>query len=267
MTDTKKTKRQQAFDIYKEHGGKIDLTEIARMLGSPAGTVRGWKSKDKWDDQLAGTFHEEKRSAPKKKAERSGKSKGGAPKGNTNAKGNKGGAPPKNTNAVSHGLFAKHLPLETLEILTGVAQLDPTDMLWQNIMIQYTAILRAQKIMYVRDQYDKTEETVGMSKSIDGQSMTKTFQQAWDKQDQFLSSQSRAMATLNNMIKQFVTITDEADERHVKLATMNATLRKTEAEAAILQNKADKLTLNQESQENIFDLIDIGQQLLGGEAE
>lgn len=75
MSNDKLTKRQQAFEMYKEHKGKIDLVEIANSLGSPPGTVRGWKSKDKWDDVLGGTFQPKKRNAPKKKTERSIKEK------------------------------------------------------------------------------------------------------------------------------------------------------------------------------------------------
>ena len=75
MSNDKLTKRQQAFEMYKEHKGKIDLVEIANSLGSPPGTVRGWKSKDKWDESLGGTFQPKKRNAPKKKPERSSKKK------------------------------------------------------------------------------------------------------------------------------------------------------------------------------------------------
>ena len=75
MSNDKLTKRQQAFEMYKEHKGKIDLVEIANSLGSPPGTVRGWKSKDKWDEQIGGTFQPKKRNAPKKKPERSSKKK------------------------------------------------------------------------------------------------------------------------------------------------------------------------------------------------
>lgn len=71
MSNDKLTKRQQAFEMYKEHKGKIDLVEIANSLGNPPGTVRGWKSKDKWDDQLGGTLQPKKRSVPKKEVERS----------------------------------------------------------------------------------------------------------------------------------------------------------------------------------------------------
>lgn len=48
--------RDRAFEIYKEHGGSIELIEIAGILNVPEGTVRGWKNKDGWDRKLNGTF-------------------------------------------------------------------------------------------------------------------------------------------------------------------------------------------------------------------
>lgn len=48
--------RDKAFKIYKEHNGNIDLVEIASQLNLPNGTIRGWKSKDKWDDKMNGTL-------------------------------------------------------------------------------------------------------------------------------------------------------------------------------------------------------------------
>ena len=108
MSSKKKSKRKQAVDIFKEHEGNIDLVEIARLLDSPPGTVRGWKSKDKWDNQLNGTFQEEKRSVPKEKTERS-KARG-APKGNQNAIGNDGGAPKGNKNAARASSAASSFP-------------------------------------------------------------------------------------------------------------------------------------------------------------
>lgn len=89
--------RDKAFEIYSEHNGNIELVEIAERLGVSAGTVRGWKSKDKWEPKVKGTLQ-------KKNTERS-KKKMGAPKGNKNAVGH--GAPKGNTNAVKHGLRRK----------------------------------------------------------------------------------------------------------------------------------------------------------------
>lgn len=94
--------RGKAFQLYMDAGGKIDLVEIASQLNISAGTVRGWKSKDKWEEQLNGTLQS-------KNAERSKRSRGGQP-GNKNAKGSKGGsgaAPLRNKNAEKHGAYSK----------------------------------------------------------------------------------------------------------------------------------------------------------------
>lgn len=48
--------RDKAFEIYKKHKGKIDLVEIASLLNVSSGTIRGWKSKDKWEEKLNGAF-------------------------------------------------------------------------------------------------------------------------------------------------------------------------------------------------------------------
>jgi phage terminase small subunit len=56
MPKVRDPNREKAFLIYKKHDGFIDLVEIASQLNLSAGTVRGWKSKDKWDDKLNGTL-------------------------------------------------------------------------------------------------------------------------------------------------------------------------------------------------------------------
>lgn len=59
--------RDKAFKIYEAHNGNIDLVEIANQLNMSSGTIRGWKSKDKWEQKLNGTFQKE-RNAPKGKS-------------------------------------------------------------------------------------------------------------------------------------------------------------------------------------------------------
>lgn len=62
--------RDKAYKIYKSYGGNIDLVEIANQLSVPAGTVRGWKAKDKWNDKMNGTFQKNaERSKPEKTRE------------------------------------------------------------------------------------------------------------------------------------------------------------------------------------------------------
>jgi uncharacterized protein YjcR len=178
---------EQALKLFRS--GK-KLIEIANQLNLPEGTVRRWKSTHKWDSERSD-----------KKSERSEKHKGGQP-GNKNALGNDGGAPPENKNAEKHGFFAKWLPPETFDIFQEIQQKDPLDIIWDNIMLQYTAIVRAQKLMYVKDQKDKTTTKIeDKSGNVCGERWE--VQQAWDKHATFLKAQSRAMGELRSMIKQY----------------------------------------------------------------
>ena len=66
------------------------------------------------------------------------------------------GAPPEkmkgNQNAKKHGFFSKYIPQETLEIMGMLEEKSPADLIWDQIMIQYAAIIRAQQIMYVESK-------------------------------------------------------------------------------------------------------------------
>ena len=184
--------RDKALEIFIEHNGNITNREIAKRLNVPERTISVWKIRDKWNEKINCSTSKKKCSTTKKK-------RGGQP-GNKNAVGH--GAPVGNKNAEKHGFFSKYLPEETLEIMQEIQEKDPLDLLWENIVIQYTAIIRAQKIMYVKDQNDKTIEKVGYKKGkVVGEDWQ--IQQAWDKQATFLKAQSRAMAELRSMIKQY----------------------------------------------------------------
>jgi uncharacterized protein YjcR len=80
-------------------------------------------------------------------------------------------------------------------------------MLWENIIIQYTAIARAQRIMNVKSQDDMTkvlkQEKESSGETSDSWEKEYELQFAWDKQATFLQAQSRAMKTLESMIKQY----------------------------------------------------------------
>ena len=65
MPRARDPKRDEAFDIYKSYNGNIDLVDIASQLSLPPGTVRGWKSKDQWDQKLNGTFQKKTERSPK----------------------------------------------------------------------------------------------------------------------------------------------------------------------------------------------------------
>ena len=165
--------------------GGMKLVEIASKLNLPEGTVRRWKSTHNWESERSG-----------KNNERSEKKRGGQP-GNKNATG-----PPGNKNAEKYGFFSKYLPDETREIFSAIEQADPLDLLWHQIQIAYAAIIRAQRIAYVKDQKDKTIEKVEEREgNVCGEKWE--VQQAWDKQNEFLKAQARAQSELRSMIKQY----------------------------------------------------------------
>ncbi len=189
-------KYELAKDDYEKG---LKYREIAEKYGVSISTVKSWKSRY-WSREKVATK-------------------------NATIPNNKG-APEDNKNAVTHGLFANWLPSETLEIMNEVATSKPEDILWNNIMIQYTAIIRAQKIMYVSGSEDLSKEVSKWTSSDAGSSEEYAIQYAWDKQANFMNAQSRAMSTLSNLIKQFINIADEKDERRKQLELMDARILK-----------------------------------------
>jgi uncharacterized protein YjcR len=176
--------------------------DIAEKYGVTINTVKSWKTRYKWSkDKIKGVHTKNEKGVHTKR--------GGQP-GNKNATG-----PPGNKNAERHGFFSKWLPAETAEIMKSIEKMDPLDILWDNIQLQYTAIIRAQKLMYVKDQEDSTTTRIAEGYSDTGSSEKWEVQQAWDKQATFLNAQSRAMKTLEGMMKQY----DELLHKNWDLAT------------------------------------------------
>ncbi len=48
--------------------------------------------------------------------------------------------------------FSNYLPEETLELIQEIKTKTPLDILWDQIIIEYAAIIRAQKIMHVESK-------------------------------------------------------------------------------------------------------------------
>ncbi|MCC9684194.1 terminase [Streptococcus agalactiae] len=205
--------RDKAFEIYSENNGNIELIEIAERLGVSAGTVRGWKSKDKWEPKIKGTFQ-------KKNTERSKKPRG-APKGSKNALGH--GAPKGNTNALKHGLFAKYLPQEVYEIAQELSDKQPIDILWENITLTYANLLHAQRILFVQDVEDSNTFVTSEGKAGVGYE----HHTAWDKQGKALAAIARAQSELKSMIKTYDELTRSplvTEEQRLRIDNLKAQL-------------------------------------------
>ena len=204
---------EQAKEMYLQ-GQK--LVEIASQLNLPEGTVRRWKCTHKWENERSD-----------KKSERSPKRKRGAQPGNKNSS----GGPPGNKKAEKYGFFSKYLPEETREIFSAIDQADPLDLLWHQIQLAYAAIIRAQRIAYVKDQQDKTKETVMSGETSDMYSV----QEAWDKQNNFLKAQARAQGELRSMIKQYDEMLHKnweatSEEQRARIAQMKAQTERLSAD-------------------------------------
>lgn len=227
----------QIDDAKADYENGMKYREIAEKYSVTMNTVKSWRSRHGWT-----------RGAPKTEKGAPKKQKPGAPKNNRYAAGNSGGSAPKrNKNAVTHGLFANWLPDETNELIAAMAEQSPADLIWGQIQIQYAAIIRAQKIMYVSDHDDETKRQTGEGFGDRG-SDSYSFAFAWDKQATFLSAQSRAMTTLLGMIKQFTEMAPPDDVRSQQAVLMRAKVDKAqsdakaaESEAKIAKIKADAL--------------------------
>ena len=203
-------KIKKKVQILYEKG--TTFKEISEQYKISAKTVRQWASKYKWVRQKG----LKKSTETKRKA--SGVCIGKL----------------QNTNAVKHGLFAKYLPKETLELVGAIETMSPLDILWENICLKYAAIIRSQQIMYVKNTNDYTKRI-----TLEGESLAFQYTEAYEKQASFLIAQSRAMGTLMSLIKQYDELcrsslaTDEQRLRIEKLKTEIAKTRESDNPAKV----------------------------------
>ncbi|EAC6643714.1 phage terminase small subunit [Listeria monocytogenes] len=217
----------------QDYNAGMKYKDIAKKYDVSLNTVKSWKKRYGWYRD---------RGAPELKGVHT-KERGGASNGNKHAVGNKGGAAPKNNqNALKHGLYSKYMPDETLEIMNSMKEMSAPDLIWNQIQIQYAAIIRAQKIMWVENTEDETRVQTQVGFGERGSDKYE-YQFAWDKQANFLNAQSRAMSTLSGLIKQFIAIADEHDERKAKLNQIIASTDNIQARTALIKGAEKDTTL------------------------
>ncbi|MCV2271913.1 phage terminase small subunit [Clostridioides difficile] len=213
---------EKADLAHEDYLKGLKYKEIAEKHNVSLSTVKSWATRY-WKQKGC--------NQPKKVATK----KRGAPIGNTNATG-----PPGNKNAEKFGFFSKYLPEETRELIQEISIKDKFDILWEQITIQYAAIIRAQKIMYVKDKEEMIKELKKHESTENGEKTEYEFQFAWDRQASFLNAQSRAMSELRSLIKQY----DEMIHKDWNLATEEQRVR-----VEVLKSKIN----NQESKEDKLD--------------
>ena len=188
---------EKADLAHEDYLKGLKYKEIAEKHNVSLSTVKSWATRY-WKQKGC---NQSKKVATKKR---------GAPIGNKNATG-----PPGNKNAEKFGFFSKYLPEETRELIQEISIKDKFDILWEQITIQYAAIIRAQKIMYVKGKEEMVKELKKYESTENGEKIEYEFQFAWDRQASFLNAQSRAMSELRSLIKQY----DEMIHKDWNLAT------------------------------------------------
>lgn len=220
----------------KDYMAGMKYKDIAAKYGVTLNTVKSWKVRYGWNKKGVHTKSEKVCTQKRKR--------GGQP-GNKNAVGH--GAPKGNQNATKHGLFSRYLPEDTREIFFSLDSADPLDLLWDQIKLAYTAIVRAQQIMHVRDQEDKTKEKIGSFDTGD----TYSVQQAWDKQASFLQAQAKAQKELTTMIKQY----EELLHKNWDLATKEQKARIKQLKAKTEQIQGADQNPIEDKVKKLFDAI------------
>ncbi|KON86601.1 hypothetical protein AF332_07060 [Sporosarcina globispora] len=234
-------KRLEALKIWLQSGREKKLKDIGEELDISAGQIRKWKCEDRWDE------------IPDDGPRR------GAPYRNKNAVGNKGGgAPANNQNAYKHGFFSKWIPDddEMKEIYQAArAGMSTLDLLYEDILISFTNYIRAQKLMYVKDQDDMTKELKKekffkekVEVTDDAGNIREEFvetqgereyeiQFAWDKQAKLLTAGAAASRSLVSKIKQYEEMVrslppEEVKEEHrLRVDKLKADIKAVNAKA------------------------------------
>lgn len=210
--------REKAFEIYKEHQGKINIKRIAKKLNESPRNIKYWKDEDKWSERY--------------------NPNGGAPMGNQNALGNKGGKvfEEGNQKARIHGFYSKLLPAKVYDVFKDIEGMSRLDILWNSIKISYANILHAQKTMHVEGKDDLTKELKKVSiGKINSEEYEIQF--AWDKQERFLKAQAAAMTSLTKMIREYEELLNKnwdmaTEEQKIRIEVMKEKINLEKAKFA-----------------------------------
>lgn len=227
-TDRKMFDKKTKTKVYKDYAYGMTFKQLSEKYNIPQSTIKTWKQKEDW-----------------KRVE---KLPGG--RGNVNAVGNRGGngAPKGNKYGEKYGFYSKYLPPDMLEIVMDLQEKSILDIQEEQIELQYSAILRAQKIMQV--EFGEIVKTI-VSESENGVSYD--VQYYWDRYDRYLNAQSRAMGTLNTMIRNYeeaIKATEEAaevrEERQARIAKIKAETARIKEEDRDKKNPTINVVMSSE---------------------
>lgn len=198
MRKTENEKKEMAYNAYMKSMGDIPKSEIARQFGIPSSTVRSWAKRGAWNSVV-----------------------------NSLKYGNTEEAIPDEITLL--------LPKKTADIINKIQSSSAEDILWQNILLQYAAIIRAQRIMEV----DETNILKTEKREIENAETSATEWEnytPWERYKIFMDTQSKAMMALTAMLKKF--------EEYKRNGLANEELC---AKIELIKNKTEVLAANSDN--------------------
>lgn len=221
---------------------EVTFKELAEKHEVKDSTIRSRKNREKWQRNATdknATQRATKSKSVATKLRNNSKDKGRNSTSNAKPKrqGDRSGNPnPKNQftkrnqAAVTHGLFANFIQPEQQEIIDQMQTLTIADQIWMQIEIKFSAIIRMQKIMWVEDEWDHLDKKSGYTSGAESGGETYAVVYAHERYESYIKAQSRAMAEYRNLVKSYIELTDEFDERRLKLEGMQVNIDKSKAE-------------------------------------
>lgn len=224
--------RDKAFEIFKEHNGDITNRKIAEMLGVSEKTIGSWKSKSKddWNGKLNGVLQTNERSTPKNNASWKVDGQRVEKEKQPYRSNPKNQFTKRNEASVKHGFYRKWLPQDMLEIIEDTKGMTLADRLWFQIETKFASLIQLHKIMFVENRDDTLNEIDMVSDGEDGGMERRKVVYAFEQYAEYIKTEARLTAEWRNVVKQFLELSDEYDERRMKLEQMQLNIEKTKTE-------------------------------------
>lgn len=210
----------------------ITFKNLANKHGVKLGTLKSRRSREQWNRDATSNKDATsiKRDATEKDATKKSQT-------SSNKRKKRSGNPnpvkqftKRNSAARKHGLYAKYFNESQKDIMDDFKDYTIADQLWLQIDIKFSAIVQLQRVMWVDDKNDTLKDVEGQSDGDGGHSQSYKVVYAFEQYESYIRAQARAMSEYRGLIKQFLQLAPEEDERRLKLELMQANIDKLKAE-------------------------------------
>lgn len=236
-------KKAEAAKLFKKG---MKLTDIAKKLDVPEGTVRSWKNREKWGENSP---VKNKRNVAKNDAYSNAtlqKKKHGGQPGNKNAVGHASSIPKKNKNAEKHGAFSKlyfsAIDEDEWKLISCMGDTEEEQLV---IQLQLFSIRERRLMNSIKKYQDMETDNHGLS--VEGVSKTKKVEDLTD-----FDGESVGSGKYKKVTETTVTHTKAVMSSIVTLETELTKIQKAKTKAieALAQLRMEKQRIEKESSDN-----------------